>query len=130
VPDPGQGATEDANAWLNTFMVSATASVKKVGLKGLAQGKSVPISGRPPSGHSVQVDLMLGAAAIAGGPLNASGKAKLKVPRFHRRILAKRTKVRLTLQGVVRGTAGGGPPTVKRVSVTLKAPPKKKKRRR
>jgi hypothetical protein len=47
----------------------------------------------------------------------------------HRLLLAKRTKVRFTLQGVIRGAAGGGPPSVKRVSVTLKAPAKKKKRR-
>jgi hypothetical protein len=129
-PDPGQGATQEAAAWLDTFMVKATASLRKVGLKGLAQGRAVSVTGQAPSGHSVQVDLLYGAAAIAGGALNATGKAKLKVPRFQRRILARRTKVRLTLQGVIRGTAGGGPPTVKRVSVTLKKPPVKKKKRR
>jgi hypothetical protein len=128
-PDPGEGATEDAGAWLDTFMISAAASLRRVGLRGLASGRAVAISGKAPSGHAVQVDLMYGAAAIAGGSLDASGRARLKVPRFHRRILAKRRKVRLVLQGVVRGSAGGGPPTVKRVSVTLKAPAKKKRRR-
>ena len=131
-PDPGQGATEDAAAWLEAFMVSSAASLKKVGLKGLTQGKAVALTGAPPSGHFVQVDLMYGAAAIAGGALSTTGKARLKVPTLHRRMLARKSKVRLTLQGVIRGSAGGGPPTVKRVSVTLKkpAPPKKKKRRR
>jgi hypothetical protein len=73
---------------------------------------------------------MVGAAAIAGGTLDTAGKARLKLPRVHRRALARRTKVRFTLQGVIRGAAGGGPPTVKRVSVTLKAPAKKRSRRR
>ena len=129
-PDPGEGATEDAAAWLDALMVSATGSLKKVGLKGLSQGRSVSVAGTPPTGHSVQIDLMYGAAAIAGGSLDAGGKAKLKVPRFHRRILTRRARVRFTLQGVIRGSAGGGPPTVKRVSVTLKKPPVKKKKRR
>jgi hypothetical protein len=129
VPDPGQPVGEEAAAWLDGFMVRGTAALRKVGLRGLAQGKALSIGGRPPGGHAVQVDLMVGASAIAGGALDAAGKARLKVPRVHRRILAKRTKVRFTLQGVIRSAAGGGPPTVKRVTVTLKAPAKKKKRR-
>jgi hypothetical protein len=72
---------------------------------------------------------MVGASAIAGGSLDASGRARLKIPRFHRRMLARKRKVRFTLQGVIRGTAGGGPPTIERVTVTLKAPAKKKRRR-
>ncbi len=126
-PDPGQGVTQDAAAWLNGFMATSAASLKKVGLRGLAQGKAVAITGQAPSGHAVQIDLMLGAAAISSGSLSAAGKARLKIPRYHRRILAKRRKVRLTLQGVIRGAAGGGPPTVKRVGVTLKAPAKKRR---
>ena len=119
-PDPGQPVGEDARVWLNGFMASATASLRKVGLKGLVRGRAVAVTGQAPGGHAVQVDLMLGAAAIAGGSLDAAGKARLKIPRFQRRILAKRRKVQLTLQGVIRGAAGGGPPTVKRVRVTLK----------
>ena len=130
VPDPGQAVGEEAAAWLDGFMVTGTAALRKLGLRRLAQGRSLSIAGRPPGGHAVQVDLMMGASAIAGGPLGATGKALLKVPRVHRRILAKRTKVRFTLQGVIRSAAGGGPPTVKRVTVTLKAPAKKTKRRR
>jgi hypothetical protein len=128
-PDPGEAVGEQASTWLDGFMVGGTAALRKLGLRGLAQGRSLSIAGRPPGGHSVQVDLMVGASAIAGGSLDAGGKARLKVPRVHRRILAKRTKVRFTLQGVIR-SAAGGPPTVKRVTVTLKAPAKKKKKRR
>ena len=130
VPDPGEAIGEQAAAWLGPFMVGGTASLKKVGLRGLAQGKAFAFTGRAPTGYFVQVDLMMGAAAIAGGTLDAGGRARLKIPRAHRRILARRTKVRFTLQGVIRSVAGGGPPTVRRVSVTLKAPAKKKTPRR
>lgn len=129
-PDPGQPVGEDAAAWLNGFMAGGTAALKKVGLRGLAQGKTLALRGTAPAGYSVQVDLMMGAAALAGGSLDAGGKAQLKIPRAHRRIIARRAKVRFTLQGVIRAAAGGGPPAVKRVSVTLKAPVKKKRRRR
>jgi hypothetical protein len=129
-PDPGTAVPEDIEAWLDNFMVSASASLRRVGLRGLAKGKPLSIRGQAPSGYAVQFDLMMGAAAIAGGALDSAGKARLKVPRVHRRMLAKRRKVRFTLQGVIRGAAGGGPPSVKRVAVTLKAPAKKKKRRR
>jgi hypothetical protein len=129
-PDPGQAVPEDVAAWLDGFMSSAGGSLRRVGLRGLAAGKPLVITGQAPTGYSVQFDLMVGAAAIAGGALDAGGKARLKVPRVHRRMLARMRKVRFTLQGVVRAAAGGGPPTVKRVTVTLKAPAKKKKRRR
>jgi hypothetical protein len=129
-PDPGQPAGEDAAVWLNGFMAGGTSALKKLGLRGLAQGRALTLSGTAPIGHSVQVDLMMGAAALTGGALDASGKTRLKIPRAHRRILAKRRSVRLVLQGVIRAAAGGGPPTVKRVSVTLKLPAKKRKRRR
>jgi hypothetical protein len=129
-PDPGEAVGEQAAAWLGQFMVTGTGALKKVGLRGLAQGKALVISSPAPNGYHVQVDLMVGAAAVAGGALDTAGKARLKVPRVHRRMLARRTKVRFTLQGVIRGAAGGGAPTVKRVSVTLKAPAKKKPRRR
>jgi hypothetical protein len=128
-PTQGEEVGEQAAKWLDGFIAGGTASLKRVGLRGLAQGKAVSIAGQPPTGYSVQVDLMVGASAIAGGALDASGKARLKIPLLHRRILAKRTKVRFTLQGVIRAAAGGGPPTVKRVTVTLKAPAKKKRRR-
>jgi hypothetical protein len=127
-PEPGEAVGEQAAAWLGQFMAGGTASLRRVGLRGLAQGRAFAFGGQPPNGYSVQVDLMMGAAAIAGGTLDAGGRARLKIPRVHRRILARRTKVRFTLQGVIR-SAAGGPPTVKRVSVTLKLPPKKKRRR-
>lgn len=130
VPDPGTPVGEDAALWLDGFMAGGTKALQRVGLRGLAQGKAVALAGRAPSGHSVQVDLMMGAGAIAAGTLDSAGKARLKIPRVHRRALARRTKVRFTLQGVIRASAGGGPPTVKRVSVTLKAPKAKKKRSR
>jgi hypothetical protein len=127
-PAPTQGGEvgEQAAEWLDGFVAGGTASLRKVGLRGLARGRAVSIAGQAPTGYSVQVDLMVGAAAIAGGALETSGKARLKIPRVHRRILARRTKVRFTLQGVIRAAAGGGPPTVKRVSVTLKAPARNK----
>lgn len=127
VPDPGQPTGDDARVWLNTFMASAAGSLRKVGLRGLVRGNPVAIRGTAPSGHSVQVDLMLGAASIAGGALDTTGKARLKVPRFQRRVLARRRTARLTLQGVLRGSAGGGPPTVRRVTVVLRAPAKKRR---
>jgi hypothetical protein len=129
-PDPGAAVPADVEAWLTDFMAGATASLRKVGLRGLSKGKPLVIVGTAPNGYAVQFDLMLGAAAVAGGPLSTAGKARLKVPRVHRRMLAKRRKARFTLQGVVRSAAGGGPPSVKRKSVTLKAPAKKKKKRR
>ena len=130
IPDPGDAAGEQAAAWLGQFVAGGTASLKRVGLRGIAQGRSITLRGQAPAGHSVQVDLMVGASAIAGGSLGVAGKAQLKVPRVHRRILARRTRVRFTLQGVIRAAAGGGPPTVRRVSVTLRTPVKKKNRRR
>ncbi|HEX8744118.1 MAG TPA: hypothetical protein VF712_13395 [Thermoleophilaceae bacterium] len=130
VPDPGDPAGEQASAWLDQFVLGGAAALKKVGLRGLAQGKALVIAGQPPAGHSVQVDLMIGAGAVAGGTLDAGGKTRLKLPRVHRRALVSRTKVRFTLQGVIRASAGYGAPTVKRVAVTLKAPAKKKRRRR
>jgi len=72
---------------------------------------------------------MWGAAAIAGGTLDAAGKTRLKIARFQRKLLRRKRKVRLTLQGVIRGAAGGGPPSVKRVTLTLKKPAANKKRR-
>ncbi|MEA2472140.1 MAG: hypothetical protein QOE06_55 [Thermoleophilaceae bacterium] len=129
-PDPGQAVGADASAWLDQFMAGGSGALRKLGLRGIAQGRTLSLAGQPPAGYSVQVDLMVGASAIAGGALDTSGRAQLKVPRVHRLLLARRTKVRFTLQGVIRGTAGGGPPTVKRVSVTLKAPAKKKRTRR
>jgi hypothetical protein len=126
-PDPGQSVDTGAEEWLDAFVADATARVKKVGLRGLAQGRAVSVRLAPPAGHTVQVDLLWGAAAIAGGSLDAAGAAKLKVPRVHRRLLAKKRKVRLVVQGAIRGAAGGGPPTLKRVAVTLKAPAKKKR---
>jgi hypothetical protein len=128
-PDPGQSVGLDAEAWLTTFLGTARTKVTKVGLKGLARGKAVGVSGQPPAGYSVQLDLLWGAAAIAGGSLDAAGKTSLKIPRAQRRLLSKRRKVRLTLQGVIRGSAGGGPPSVKRLGVTLKKPAPKKRRR-
>ena len=128
--DPGQPVGEDAAAWLDGFLVRGTATLKRLGLRGLAQGRALTLSGTAPSGYTVQVDLMMGAAALTGGTLDAGGKARLKVSRAHRRILAKRSRARFTLQGVIRTAAGGGPPTVKRVAVTLRAPAKKKRRRR
>jgi hypothetical protein len=128
-PDPGGAVSDGAEAWLDVFMKDAAARVKKVGLRGLARGRAVALRGTAPSGYAVQVDLMWGAAAIAGGSLDASGAARLKVPRTHRRLLAKKRKVRLTVQGVIRGAAGGGPPSLKKVTVTLKAPAKKRRGR-
>jgi hypothetical protein len=128
-PDPGQPVGADAEAWLTTFLADSTARVKKVGLRGLAQGKAVPLRGTVPAGYAVQVDLLWGASAIAGGSLDASGVARLKVPRIHRLLLARKRKVRLVLQAVIRSAAAGGIPSLKRVAVTLKAPPRKKKHR-
>ena len=128
VPVPGDAAGQQAVAWLDQFVAGGTASLRKVGLRGLAQGRAVVLAGQPPAGHSVQVDLLIGAGAVAGGTLDAGGKARLKLPRVHRRSLAKRRKVRFTLQGVIRAAAGHGAPTVKRVSVTLRAPAKKRRR--
>ena len=126
--EPGTPVGEDATAWLDGFLAGGTAALRKVGLRGLAQGKALAIPGRAPNGYSVQVDLRIGAGAIAGGTLDASGRARLKVSRVHRRTIAKRTRVKFTLQGVIRAAAGGGPPTVRRVTVTLSTPAKKKKR--
>ena len=127
--DPGAQVSPEAQAWLSQFLTTAAARVKKVGLRGLARGKAVSIRGSAPSGYAVQVDLMWGAAAIAGGSLDAAGAAKLKVPRVHRKLLGKRRKVRLILQGVIRSAAGGGPPSLAKVAVTLKAPANEKRRR-
>jgi hypothetical protein len=103
--------------------------VRKVGLRGLAQGKAVALRGTVPAGYYVQVDLLWGASAIAGGSLDAAGAAKLKIPRIHRVLLAKKRKVRLVLQAVIRSSAAGGIPSLKKLAVTLKAPPRKKQRR-
>jgi hypothetical protein len=127
-PVPGDVAP-DAAAWLDGFMKTASAKVKKAGLRGLARGKTVAIPGQAPAGHAVQLDLLWGASAIAGGSLDAGGVLRVKVARVHRALLSRKTKVRLTLQGVIRSAAGGGPPQVRRTSVTLKAPAKKKKRK-
>lgn len=128
-PAPGEPVGDEATAWLNRFVKGGVSSLRRVGLKGLARGRTVTLAGRAPSGHSVQVDLMIGAGAVAGGSLDTGGRARLRVPRVHRRALARRTRVRFTLQGVIRTAGGGGPPTVKRLAVTLRAPAKKKRRR-
>nr|MDQ3936440.1 hypothetical protein [Actinomycetota bacterium] len=126
--NPGTAVGEEARLWLDGFVAGGVTSLRKLGLTGLARGRSLVVAGQAPSGHAVQLDLMLGAAAIGGSALDTAGKARIKLSRNYRRGLARMRKARLTLQGVIRSAAGGGPPTIKRVSVTLKAPKKKRRR--
>jgi hypothetical protein len=128
--DPGSAVGDEAVVWLNGFLKDSATRVRRVGLRGLSRGQAVSLRRATPEGYSVQVNLMWGAAAIAGGTLDASGAAKLKVPRVHRALLSHRRSVRLVLQGVIRTAAGGGPPELRKVAVTLKAPKPKRKRRR